>query len=332
MSLPSVLPAPPAPKVRLSLGITGHRETNAEYAANHDRIAATLGQLLDLITACVGATSPPFGEPFAPVRLNSMLANGADQLAADEALMRGWDLVVPLPFGRSLNCAVNALPADAGDARALLAGTPPADAATARRAGAISRLCDQARLFELADDDDEIRPAFLAMLDAPLDSALADAFKADASVRVALAARLVIEQSDLMIAIWDGTRTSFAGGTGHTVMCALNMGANVIWINPAEPEAWRILNAPEALASLSLTTADPGRDAHVQRLVRAALLHDDDAAPAAELANGHHGVAALDGKHWRPQSQPLWHAYRRVEAVFGWEKGQNPWRSLRQSL
>ena len=72
----------------------------------------------------------------------------------------------------------------------------------------------------------------------------------------------MIEQSDILIGIWDGASRAFIGGTGHTLAVALEMGAPVIWIDANAPESWRILRAPESLALLA---APPGED-------RAALL------------------------------------------------------------
>jgi len=320
-------PAPP--RVRLSIGVTGHREDHPRYAANRERIHATLKDLLDLIASAIEQTTTPFGEPFASTRLCSLLADGADQRAAEEALSRGWELVAPLPFGARLNRAINAAPSNSADARALLGGAAPADVATARLADAVTRFYAHAHVFELADDDDALSAAFLATHDTPGDTQLADAFKADASFRVAQAARLVIEQSDFLIAIWDGARTTRIGGTGHSVATALDLGANVIWIDPAEPEAWRLLTAPEALASLrSMPRSDESED-QVRRMVRTALGGAAIPAPGAGGADADAGVSALAGKHWRTRSNPLWHAYRRIEALFGGEKGRNPWRSLR---
>jgi hypothetical protein len=48
--------------------------------------------------------------------------DGLDQMAAGQALSRGWELVAPLPFGRTLNAAINALPTTAAEARFLLTG------------------------------------------------------------------------------------------------------------------------------------------------------------------------------------------------------------------
>ncbi|MFZ4603324.1 MAG: hypothetical protein ACOYM8_12795 [Caulobacterales bacterium] len=322
--------APPPPRVRVSVGITGHRATHAAYPANAARIEAVLTSVFDLIDAVVARTKPPFTGGFAPVRLHSMLADGADQAAARLAQARGWELVAPLPFGEALNAAINAAPLHAADARALLTGSQPADEAVAARAEAIRSLSAQAQVFALADRDEEISDAFLTTLESPGAAAARDVFNADCAERVALAARLVVEQSDILVAVWDGARTTFVGGTGHTLATALDLGANVVWIDPARPEAWRILAAPEALADLQ--SADRGADqpALLARLVEAALGVESPAPPT----RGHHASddgEPLSAATWRPHSNPLWHAYRRVEAVFGGESGKDPWRSLRQT-
>jgi hypothetical protein len=334
MTLPTVK-APAPPRVRLCLGVTGHRERHSLYQANKERIELVVGQILDQLSAIVTAEPEPFGPgSIAPVRLHSMLADGADQALAHQALGRQWELIAPLPFGADLNCAINAAEDDAKGARAILAGQVPAGPATAARAASIRTLYDHARLFELADDDEDVTAVFLAALDQPESQELRDIFAADCSERVALAARLVIEQSDLIIAIWDGVRTSFVGGTGHTVSQALDLGAPVIWIDPAAPQDWRILRAPEALASLRTMPPDSDREAQLRALVQAALRPVEPAAASHEHSRkhaDHPGVSALDARHWRARSNPIWHLYRRVEAVFSGEKRRNPWRSLTQT-
>ncbi|MCU0882455.1 MAG: hypothetical protein MUF14_07295, partial [Hyphomonadaceae bacterium] len=335
---PVVAPDPPA--VRLSIGVTGHRSGHPVYAANRARIETVFRALLDRLQAETGRLTPPFGRPFAPVRLHTLLADGTDQMAAEEALTRGWELVAPLPFGARLNLAINAQPATRADADALLAGQVPADPAVEARARAIEALYPSARLFALADDDASIEAAFKDMLSAPADRVLTDAFRADCSARIALAGRLLAEQCDVLIAVWDGARTSFQGGTGHTIATVLAHGGAVIWINAHDPENWRVLDAPEALQTVCLPPDLDGRDTRVARLVRGALLPLAD--PAGAHGGGHssghghnkphaatvEGVAALDASRWRDRSDPVWHAYRRIEALFGGDG--RPWRSLHQ--
>lgn len=314
---------PPPPKVRLSLGITGHRAGHPSFALNEARIAAALAGIFELLEQAVAATPAVLGAgTFAPVRLHSLLANGTDQIAANLALTRGWELVAPLPFGHELNEAINALPPTVADAGALIARTRPHDAACAAQALAIRTLTERARVFELADRDAAIAALYLAKLEAPQDFARAHLFAAETSIRVALASRILIEQSDIVIGVWDGATTAHVGGTGHTIAAALDLGAPVIWVDPARPDDWRVLRSPEALAGLDAAQAGHDGDA-LARVVHEALHPDED--------DEHSGVGTLDGERWRSASHRLTHAYRRIEALFGGPSPRSRFRNLRQS-
>jgi hypothetical protein len=315
--------APPPPRVRLSLAITGHRVDNAAYAANQPEVARVLSEIFDGIDAAVAAEPPLLGlGAIAPTRLHNLLADGVDQLASEDALRRGWELVAPLPFGRALNRAINARPADAAEVRALLAGTDGLSAETKPRADRIAALEAAGSTFELADQDAAITALYLAKLDRPNDGGASDAFAAHCSERVGMSARVMIEQSDILIGVWDGASHVFVGGTGHTIAAALQLGAPVLWINVKAPEEWRVLRTLEALATLDEPA--PDRTGALPALVREALrpAASKDVAARAD-------IAALDAESWRPHSDPLWHAYRRVEAVFGGDP--HPFRNLRQT-
>ncbi len=352
---------PPPPHVRLCVGVTGHREDNPAFVAHRPEIEVYLAQVLDLIAAAVADEPPTRGAgPVAPTRLHCLLADGTDQITASGALARGWELVAPLPFGLALNVAINSHPVTARDARAVLAGAesdPGACSAEVReRAARIRALAERARLFQLADGDDFIADLFLAKLLHPDDTRKASVFAAESSARVALAARVAVEQSDLLIAVWDGVTRTFIGGTGHTIQLALETGAPVVWIDAHAPAQWRILVGPEALAGVHLRPHDAAapmhdtgdREARLQALVRAAL------RPAAARSPGsHHGQshAKRNTPHPRPdhrhrslagpealererlprRSNPLWHLYRRIEALFGEDTFKRRFRSLRQT-
>jgi hypothetical protein len=345
--------APDLPPERLSLGVTGHRDGHPGFTANAGRIGSVVGGLLDLMSQEAGQQPSAVAAAPVAVRLHSMLAPGADTLLATQALGRGWELVVPLPLGATLYGAVNAMPGSAAEARALLAADPRMAGPAAGRMATFRALCGRASVFELAERDEIMGAAFLAALDNPGDGALAEIYRADLSERIALAARLVIEQSDLLIAIWDGARTTFVGGTGHTVAVALEAGVPVIWIDPAEPEAWRIMRSPEALATAQAMRQarnasgrhashaggsagardEAGEEVYLRGLVRAALGREGDRA--VTHGTGHDrssvGASSLDVRHWRGHSSAVWHGYRRVEALFGGRQAGRPWRSLRQT-
>lgn len=308
--------APPPPVSRLCLGVTGHRSENPVFAANESRVGAVLADLFDAIDAMI-ADQPV---PPAPTRLHSMLANGVDQIAAQGALARGWELVAPLPFGYDLSVAINAQPGTAADARAVLGGGAAADVATQARATTIRELGKQARLFELAERDNDMTAHFLRTIDTPDDQASALAFSVHSSARFALAGRVMIEQSDIIIGVWDGNTAAVVGGTGHTIAVALDQGAAVIWLDPQAPEAWTILRAPESLAVPRVDMSET-RMAILAGLVQTAL------RPAGGGLRA--GIAALGSEAWHPKSNRFWTAYRRIEALFGGEG--NPFRSLRTS-
>lgn len=244
-------------------------------------------------------------------------------MAAELALARAYELVAPLPFGRRLNRAINALPSNAEDARSLLAGGDAQDPIAQSHATAIRTLTDQAHVFGLADQDDAITRLFLAKMDAPDNFSSAQLFAAESSRRVALAGRILIEQSDLVIAVWDGVSTWHVGGTGHTIETSLSLGTPVLWIDPACPEDWRLLEAPESLAARDQALTNAEAAARLKKLVETVFRPDGDA--------NHPGMATLDREIWHPKSKRMRHAYRRIEVLFAGKSDKSRLRSLTQT-
>jgi hypothetical protein len=300
--MPASQPAPVRAswQPHLALGITGHRASNPSYSAHAGAIAAALEALFAQIDTIAAALPGTRGA----VRLHSLLVDGTDQIAAERALARGWELAVPLPFGAALNCAINAHPGTLADVDALLAGCAASDPAVEAKAAAIRQVTSQARLFELADRDTEIEALWRATIAAPDDRAAAKAFEALASDNVALAGRVMIERVDLVVAVWDGKIANLPGGTGHTVVAALAMGAPVLLIDPARPATWRILNRPEELAQPVAPDAAPDF-ARLEAIIRAAVVVDG------------WSPALLAEEKWRPYSSRLFGLYRPIERVFG---------------
>jgi hypothetical protein len=282
----------------LALGITGHRASNPSFGAHGAAIAAALTSLFARIEAIAAGLPGTRGTP----RLHSLLVDGTDQIAADLALARGWELVVPLPFGADLNLAINAHPETAADAAALCRGASPADPAVEARAAAIRAITARAQLFELADRDAEVEALWLASLAAPDDRVAARTFEALASENVALAGRVMIERTDLVVAVWDGKVANLPGGTGHTVTAALAMGTPVLLIDPSAPEGWSILTRPEELAQARDGAPDHAR---LEAIIRAAVVSEG------------WSLALLDREAWRARSSRAFGFYRRIERVFG---------------
>ena len=301
-SLPSVPLADWRP--HLALGITGHRATNASYSAHAKAISDALSGLFAQIETIADNLPGTRGG----LRLHSLLVDGTDQVAAELALARGWELVVPLPFGADLNLAINAHPADVADAAALAQGRPAADAAVEARAAAIRAITAKAHLFELADRDAEVEPLWLTSLADPADRVSARAFEALVSDNVTLAGRVMIERTDLVVAVWDGKVANLPGGTGHTVATALMMGTPVLLIDPAAPHDWSILTRPEELAQPRINVPDAGPDvARLEAIIRAAVVVE---GWKPDL---------LERESWRSHSSRAFGLYRRIERIFGRE-------------
>ncbi len=307
------------PPITFSIGITGHRAAHAAFAEHEAAVKAAVERILDIVDDAVALSGAGHLGGIAPVRMHCLLADGTDRMAAEMAVARGYELIAPLPFGRRLNKVINAQPTTAADARALLAGGDAADPTTQSRADAMRHIADKARIFALADRDVLIRDLYLQKMDAPDDFAKAQLFAAEASRQVALAGRIVIEQSDIVIAVWDGVTTAHVGGTGHTIAHALEHNAPVLWIDPARPEDWCLLTGREALSSGP--RADAGAAENQLRGCIASML-------SLPVDPHHPGLAGVADERWRPRSNRVAHAYRRVEALFGGPASGAPFRSL----
>jgi len=312
----AAIPAPPPPPRCFQLAITGHRAGHPAYASGANAVRAVLESLY----ARMDRTVETLG---AEVRLFSLLASGIDQLAARQAVAHGWSVVAPLPFGRRLNAAINSGAATVDQARAVLAGRPVPDTAVAADVAAIAQAMASARVFALAERDAPVADLLLRHLAEPGNADLAGSFQARLSERVALAARVMLEQADLVLAVWDGATEARVGGTGHTLAAALERGTPAIWIDIAEPEAWRLLTASEQLAAPRLVSTE-GREALLDGLVRRALMPGGE----ADARDPGTALARLAAERWQPASQRIWHGYRRIEAMFGGD--DRPLRSLVQ--
>jgi hypothetical protein len=133
----------------------------------------------------------------------------------------------------------------------------------------------------------------------------------------------MLDQADLLVAVWDGATEARVGGTGHTLAAALERGTPVVWIDIAEPQAWRILTASEQLAAPGRVPTE-GRDGLLAGLLKGALVPGGP----ADARDPEAALARLSAERWRPRSAPAWHGYRRIEALFGGDP--RPFRPLVQ--
>lgn len=292
------------PLPRLCLAITGHRESNAAFAGNREAISDALAKLFDAADAVTKAN----GANAAPTRLLSLLAHGADLMAVNQALARGWDVTAPLPFGLDLNIAINADPSTAEQFDDLLNMRPVGDPEVAQRAGQIRDVASHARLFQLAEADVSIAAAHRLML-ANKDHAISvRSFSDLASGRVAAAGRIMIEQADALVAIWDGFTPGSIGGTRHTIASAVEVGTPVICIDASQPGRITLLRTPEDMAVLE--SAQQLTDAGaIENFIRSLFIPSE--------TDQNERAIQFHTEQWHATSSRRFHAYRRIEAFFG---------------
>lgn len=293
-------------KPHLALGITGHRPGNPVFSANEAGITESLGLVLSTIDSmCREASGDKSQDLCDMVRLHSLLAPGIDQIAAQAAINKKWKLVAPLPFGLRLNMAINAGAATSDDVEALRNGRAPSDKDVGQAAERIRALCAKADTFAIADQDEAIGDLLIHSLNDPSDTNSKDRLHALISDNVALAGQIMIERSDLLIAVWDRKQSSLEGGTGHTIATALSNGIPVLLIDISAQNAWSILSLPEELGHQSAPDTSQDGLAKLRSIVKEAV------TPSAD------GREAIQREKWRPKSFFGSGIYRLTETVFG---------------
>jgi len=187
------------------------------------------------------------------LRAVSPLAEGADRLFAEEALRLGYHLCCVMPFAQGeFEQDFRAPQSTAADA---LAGFRDLLDEARRGAGLTT--------FEL-DGSRERR---------------AEAYEA--------AGRVVLNQSDLLVVVWDGGGAGGVGGTLNTLRQAIAFSVPAIWIDSRPPHGCRVLRRPEDLDCLMASGECPapvsiehGDDQARLREAIAELVRDELGLPA----------------------------------------------------
>jgi hypothetical protein len=202
----SPLTNPPKPALAFRVGVVGHRP-NRLTQADLPALAAVVGSLLSACREAVTAfhqEHPDLHAPDAPIlRAVTPLAEGTDRLFAEQAVSRGYQLVCPFPFPQS------EYEADFAPGKALE-----------------------------ADSLDRFRR--LLGGPHPVTTFELDGTRAMGGDAYGAAGRVVLNQSDLLIAVWDGQPAAGPGGTVETVSRAVAYRVPVIWIDAHAPHPWAI--------------------------------------------------------------------------------------------
>lgn len=216
---------PPRTPLVLRIGVTGHRKEPDIMPTGVSRkraipdipaIRASIQEVLEVIRVSLKGVADTNGELFdltqtgnsqpgeGILRIISALASGADQWVADEALKLGFELQSVLPFERDEYLKDFTVQADAKSYLELLS-----------KATAVLELDGKVG----KDETGKRKP----------DSQSYEAV-----------GRGILNQTDFLIAIWDGKDSHGRGGTGQIVREALQNGIPVVWIPWTSPEKWNI--------------------------------------------------------------------------------------------
>lgn len=210
---------PPMPRCAFRVGIVGHRlDRLPTQPDKRDALSQTLHAILDQAQTVVKTSkSHEFaslytGEP--PIlRAISPLAEGTDRIFAEEALDLGYELCCPFPFYQEEFekdfTGANSHEANSLDHfRHILV--------KARNGAGLT-------IFEMNGDRDRASDAYGA------------------------AGRVVLNQSDILVVVWDGGQPRGGGGTVETLNEAIAFNVPVIWVSALHPELWQILRDPTDL-------------------------------------------------------------------------------------
>lgn len=202
--------APPRPRLSFRVGVVGHRPDRLQHA-DPQRLVELLTDILREIEQAVRDRAEPDRELYAPgepiLRAISPLAEGVDRSFAEAALDLGWQLCCVMPFAQA-------------EYERDFVEKPLEPDSLARFRGLLQRARRNGlTCFEL------------------------DGSRAAEGLAYGAAGRVVLDQSDVLIVVWDGMRLSKTGGTEATLDEARQRGLPVFWIDAHAPHTWQWLAA-----------------------------------------------------------------------------------------
>jgi len=198
------------------VGVVGHRP-NRLKEANLEQLAESISTILSTVKEetlgvardCKAHDCKALYDRAGPVLTAiSPLAEGTDQILAEQALHLGFKLCCVLPFPQ------------AEFEKDFAPGSALEDDSLSRFR---QLLAQAATRFEL------------------------DGTRAEESEAYGAGGRVVLNQSDLLIVVWDGQRLGKRGGTEETFDEARSRGVTVVWIDAHANHQWQLLDAATPL-------------------------------------------------------------------------------------
>lgn len=257
--------SPPKVSLVFRVGIVGHRPNRLQYA-DHNLLATRLRELITTVQQEVSANYTVhrtlYSDAVPVICAISPLAEGVDRMFAQEAIATGCELTVVLPFPQA---------EFEKDFR-------PDSALEENSIDHFRGLLGKAKtVFEL------------------------DGCRDDSPRAYHHAGSVVLNQSDLLIVVWDGERKNQRGGTEETFDDAVERGVPVIWIDAHAPHHWRIVTQPirklggiahGQRAALKKSQALEELRHHVRKILE--LSADRDSGESHGVHSGHRSQSPVD--------------------------------------
>jgi len=217
------LTSPPRARLAFRVGVVGHRpnrlpQDRKTLAELRQSLRCVLEEVKTEVAvfACSDEAKRLYSNEPPILRAASPLAEGSDRMFAEEAIALGYALFCPMPFGQA-EFEKDFQPPDALE-----------DHSVERFRGLLKQAAEGAGLtiFEL------------------------DGKRSAAPEAYGAAGRALLNQSDLLIAVWDGGKPAGGDGTVETLREAVLDHVPVLWIDAREPHRWQLLHQADDLNGL----------------------------------------------------------------------------------
>lgn len=218
-----------APRARLAfrVGIVGHRPKrlgNANFAELQSVLRELLAHIRKSVAGFAEGPNGEFYERGAPIlRAISPLAEGTDRMFADAALELGFELCCPMPFAQEVYEQDFAGP---------------------------------------GSEEENSLDRFRTILHRAKEGAGLTTFELNVDVPkpedpYGDAGRIVLNQSDILIVVWDGEPAAGIGSTVYTLEEALRENVPVVVVDAVAPHQWRVVRGKSNAAALRSEMQQP---------------------------------------------------------------------------
>jgi hypothetical protein len=246
---------PPRARLAFRVGVVGHRPNRLPQSSEgiltiRARLEAILDAVVQSVEAFSGTGRAALYSPAPAIfRALSSLADGTDQLFAEAALGKQFELCVPLPFPLAEFEKDFTAQSDVEGSSAHQTFKSLLD-----RASNASKLT----LFELDGARDNEAEAYRA------------------------AGKIILNQSDLLVAVWDGEPAQGRGGTLDTLREAVSFGVPVVCIDAGSPHGWMLISRVD---DLEASKARFNTDAETLPRVVKGIVENELAIPQPKLSH-----------------------------------------------